>query len=182
MTRSRSSISLLAALFFISGLTASAQFGASDTTRQIMSIRQQYAAINARAARYRKVKKELSGFSLEGGELIAYFDGAAIVKIVARHFGEAGNTVEEYYYRNGQLIFVYEKVSLYNRPLSGQVVNVVENRFYFNDDDLIRWIGEKGKQVQVSEEYRLKEKVLLENSNTFLSGAQSADAVIEASD
>ena len=146
----------------------------------IASIRQQYAAINKRAARYRKVKKELSGYSLEGGELAAYFDGPAIVKIVARHFGESGNTVEEYYYRNGQLIFVFEKVSRYSRPLSGKVISAVENRFYFQDDDLIRWLGEKGKEVPVSEEYRLKEKVLLENSNEFVSGARSTKASIEA--
>ena len=146
----------------------------------LLAIRQQYAAINKRSARYRKVKKDLSGYSLEGGELVAYFDGPAIAKIVARHLGESGNTVEEYYYRNGQLIFVFEKVSRYSRPLSGKVVSAVENRFYFQDDDLIRWLGEKGKEVPVSEEYRLKEKVLLENSNQFISGARSPKALIEA--
>ena len=146
----------------------------------LLSIRQQYAAINKRAARYRKVKKELSGYSLEGGELVAYFDGPAIVKIVARHLGESGNTVEEYYCRNGQLIFVFEKVSRYSRPLSGKVVSAVESRFYFQDDDLIRWLGEKGKEVPVSEEYRLKEKVLLENSNQFTSGARTTKVLIEA--
>ena len=147
----------------------------------IASIRQQYVAINKRAARSRKVKKELSGYSLEGGELIAYFDGRAVVKIVARHFGESGNAVEEYYYRNGQLIFVFEKVSQYSRPLSGKVVSAIGNRFYFEDDNLIRWLGEKGKEVPVSEEYRLKEKVLLQNSNEFVSGARSTKAVIEPS-
>ena len=150
-----------------------------QTKDPIASIRQHYAAINKRAAKYRRVKKELSGFSLEGGELIAYFDGPAIMKIVTRHFGESGNTVEEYYYRNGQLIFVFEKISHYSRPLSGKVVSALENRYYFNDDDLIRWIGEKGKEVPVSEEYRLKEKVFLENSNTCVSGARSTNAVIE---
>ncbi|HKO60510.1 MAG TPA: hypothetical protein VJV03_05065 [Pyrinomonadaceae bacterium] len=146
----------------------------------IAAIRQQYAAINKRSPRYRKVNKELSGFSLEGGELFAYFDGPAIVKIVARHFGESGNTVEEYYYWNGQLIFAFEKVSRYNRPLSGRVVSAVENRFYFNDGNLIRWIGEKGKEAPVSEAYRLKEKVFLENSNTFVIGARSTKPVIES--
>jgi hypothetical protein len=152
----------------------------AQTKDPLLAIRQQYAAINKRAAKYRKVKKELSGYSLEGGELMAYFDGPAIVKIVARHFGESGNTVEEYYYRNGQLMFVFEKVSRYSRPLSGKVVSAVENRFYFQDDDLIRWLREKGKEVPVSEEYRLKEKVLLENSGQFVSGARSTKALIEA--
>ena len=153
----------------------------AQATDPIASIRQQYAAINKRAARYRKVKKELSGYSLEGGELIAYFDGPAIVKIVARHFGESGKTVEEYYYHNGQLIFVFERVSRYSGPLSGKVTSAVENRLYFQDDNLIRWLGENGKEVPVGEEYRLKERVLLQNSNEFAIGARSPKAVIEAS-
>ena len=177
----RKSVTLTIGLFLtlsFSCLPAPVRAQAKDP---LLAIRQQYAAINKRAARYRKVKKQLSGYSLEGGELVAYFDGPAVVKIVARHFGESGNTVEEYYYGNGQLIFVFEKVSQYSRPLSGKVVSSVENRFYFQDDDLIRWLGEKGKEVLVSEVYRLKEKVLLENSNQFVSGARSTKALIEAS-
>ena len=174
------SISLFAVLILACGEMVSAQLTAGETAKSIISIRQQYAAINKRAARYRKGKKELSGYSLEGGELIAYFDGPAVVKIVARHFGESGNTLEEYYYLNGQLIFVFEKVSRYSRPLSGKVVSAVENRFYFQDDNLIRWLGEKGKEVRVSEDYRLKERVLLQNSNEFVSGARSTKGVIEA--
>src|SRR5437870_12824844 len=80
-----------------------------QTEDSIQSIRQDYARINKNAARYRRVKKELSGFSAEGGELIAYFDGAAIVKMVATFLGESGKAVEEYYYRDGKLIFVYRK-------------------------------------------------------------------------
>ena len=147
----------------------------------ISSIRQHYTAINKRAAKFKKVKKELSGYSLEGGELIASFEGAAIVKIVARHFGESGNTLAEYYYRNGQLIFVFEKVSRYSSPLFGKVVSFVENRLYFLDDNLIRWLGGKGIEVPANEEYRLKERVLLQNSNEFILGARSTKAVIEAS-
>jgi len=168
---------LLAVACVICGLTAYVPAQVKDP---ISSIRTQYASINRRAARYKKIKKELSGFSLEGGELVAYLNGPVVVKLVARHYGESGNTLEEYYYSQGQLIFVFEKVSHYSQPLSGKVVRAEENRFYFNDDNLIRWIGEKGKVVSVNEDYRLKEKILLENSNKFLIGARSANAVIEA--
>ncbi len=146
----------------------------------IPSIRKQYAAINKRVAKYRKVKKELSGFSLEGGELLAYFDGRAVVKIVVRHFGEGGQTLEEYYYANSQLIFVFEKVSHYNQPMSGRVVRTSENRYYFKNDDLIRWVGGQGKEVTQDAEVRLKEKGLLEYSNKFVIGARSAKPVVEA--
>ena len=147
----------------------------------ILSIRQQYAAINRKAARYKKVKKELSGYSAEGGELVAYFDGQAIPKIVATYYGEMGRTIEEYYFANGKLIFVYQKVFHYNRPLSGKVVRTEESRFYFNNDQLIRWLDEKGKQVSSSTpEYLEKQKDYLEAATKFTTGARSTDPVIEA--
>src|SRR5258707_15755781 len=97
--------SLFVALFvFTLAFEGSAKPQSVDSIR---SIRKQYAASNKRVARYRKVTKELSGFSLEGGELVAYFDGPAIVKLVANYYGESGRALEEYYFRNEQLIFVF---------------------------------------------------------------------------
>jgi hypothetical protein len=171
----------MAALLVVTGSSALSVPVFSQSADPIPSIRKQYAAINKRAAGYRKVKKQLSGFSLEGGELLAYLDRGAIVKITARHFGEGGNTVEEYYYGNGKLIFVFERVSHYNQPLSGKVVRTIENRYYFNNDDLIRWIYGKGNAVSHDADYRLKEKELLEHSNKFLAGARSSERIVEGS-
>ena len=155
--------------------------GSSQTAATIQAIRLQYAAINKGARRYRKVKKVLSGFSLEGGEMIAYFDGTAIVKIVANHFGEMGRASEEYYYSNGKLIFVYRKDYRYNRPMSGKVVATRESRFYFQNDRLIRWINEDGKQVApTTDEFKQQQDEYLESSGKFLTGARSKSATIEA--
>lgn len=169
---------LLAAFFWIGGLNCLAVPAQSDSS--INTIRQQYAAINKRAARYRKVKKELSGFSLEGGELVAYFDGLAIVKIVATHYGEMGRTLEEYYYTNGKLIFAFEKVFHYTKPMSGKVVRTTEDRYYFSDDKLIRWMDENGKLPDTaSEEAGAKLKDILENSNLFTAGTRSKSPTVE---
>jgi len=146
---------------------------------QISSIRSQYAAINKRATRHKKVKRQLSGFSLEGGELVASFEGAAIVKMVAIHYGEMGRTLEEYYFSNGKLIFMFAKVFHYNRPM-GKVARTAENRYYFNNDQLIRWIGENGKQGDLtSEDSAAKQKDLLESSNLLTAGARSKNSTIE---
>ena len=76
-----------------------------------------------------------------------------------RDLGESGKAVEEYYYRDGKLIFVYRKESTYDQPLSGKLVSTKENRFYFTNDKLIRWIDENGKQVATdSSEYQEKQK------------------------
>ena len=102
------------------------------------------------------------------------------MKVVANHYGAMGRTVEEYYYSDGKLIFVFERVFHYNKPMSGKVIRTGENRYYFNNDYLIRWMDENGKQSDVSSEEALtRQKVLLENSNTFSTAARSKNRTIE---
>ena len=102
------------------------------------------------------------------------------MKLVVNHYGEMGSTLEEYYYSDSKLIFVFEKVSHYNKPMSGKVVRTVENRYYFDNENLIRWIDEKGKQSEVSsEQARTRQKDLLENSHTFSTAARSKNPTIE---
>lgn len=147
----------------------------------IAAIRQQYAMINKSASKYKSVKKDLSGFSTEGGSLVAFFDGPKIMKIVANHFGESGKALEEYYYSDDRLIFVYRKDSVYTKHMSGKVARTTENRFYFSDDRLIRWIDEKGKQVASSNsKYQEKEKDYLQSSKEFADGARSNKSTIES--
>src|SRR5687767_6593440 len=146
----------------------------------IQTIRQQYAAINRGAARYKKVKKELLGFSAEGGELVAFTRGPSIVKITATFYGEMGRATDEFYYANDKLIFIFRKHSHYGAPLSGKVVRTTENRYYFKDDKLIRWIGEDGKQVSTTApEFAQVEARLLASSKQFVDGAQSKSPTIE---
>jgi hypothetical protein len=152
-----------------------------QTEKEIQSIRQSYAAINRKQARYRKVKKELAGFSAEGGVLTAYFDGQNIVKMFATYYGEMGRTNEEFYYRDGQLIFVLRTELNYNRPLSGKVVSRKLSRFYFRDDKLIRWIDASGKTMAVdSAEYQEQEKDNLDTSKKLIDGARSSKKTIES--
>ena|SRR5688572_21749618 len=146
----------------------------------IPAIRQQYAAINRKTVKYRKVKKELVGFSAEGGELVAYLSGPSIVKISATFYGEMGRASDEFYYSNDKLIFVYRKHSHYNGHLTGKVVRTTENRYYFKDDKLIRWIGEDGKQVSsASSEFAAKETEYIASSKQFTEGARSKNSTIE---
>ena len=146
----------------------------------VQAIRRQYAAINRNAAKYQKVKKELLGFSAEGGELVAYLSGPSIVKITATFFGEMGRATDEYYYSNDKLIFVFRKQSHYRAPLSGKVARTTENRYYFKDDKLIRWIGEDGKQVSTTApEFTQGETRLLAGSRQFIEGARSKNPTIE---
>lgn len=146
----------------------------------IQTIRQQYAAINRGAVRYKKVQKELLGFSAEGGVLVAYLSGPSIVKISATFYGEIGRATDEFYYSNDKLIFVYRKHLHYSGQLTGKVVRTTENRYYFKDDKLIRWIGEDGKQVSTTApEFGQAEARLLASSKQFVEGARSKNPTIE---
>jgi len=147
----------------------------------IASIRRHYAEINRSAAKYKKVKKDLSGFSAEGGRMVAYFYGRGIFKIAATFYGETGRASEEYYYWDNKLIFVLRTDSRYSKPLSGKVVRTTVDRFYFSDDKLIRWIDENGKQVASdSSEYSEKQKEYLDSSKQFSEGARSKNSTIES--
>lgn len=170
---------LVVAAFVLSALFTSVAIKAQSPD-PIQTIRQQYATINRNAAKYQKVKKELMGFSAEGGELIAYFKGPSIVKITATFYGEMGRATDEFYYSDDKLILIFRKHSHYGSPLSGKVVRTTENRYYFKDDKLIRWIGEDGKQVSTTApEFGQGEARLLASSKQFTEGARSKNPTIE---
>lgn len=165
----------------ILAISVLAATSSAQTEDPIPSIRQHYAQINRNAARYRKVKKDLSGFSAEGGTLVAYLDGTKIMKISATYYGETGRSNEDYYYWNSKLIFVLRRESTYSRPLSGKIVKTTENRFYFKDDHLIRWVDENAKEVASdTSEYTEKQKEYLDASKQFTSGTRSAKRTIES--
>lgn len=180
--------SLLFILSFTSGVCAIDAANNSRLVRQaekpadpVRTIRQRFTTINQGIRRYKKVKKELSGFSAEGGELIAYLDGRAIVKIVATYYGETGRTLEEYYYWNGELIFVLRKELTYDKPLSGKVVRTKEDRFYFDHRTLIKWIDQEGKQISSADpEFSKQQQEYLDSSEQFLKGARAKAHTIEA--
>jgi hypothetical protein len=147
----------------------------------ISSIRGRYAAINRNLSKYRVVKKELSGFSTEGGELVAYVEGASVVKMAATHMGETGRSLEEFYYRDGELIFVFYRRETYDAPMSGRVSKTAEERFYFADGRLIRWLDSRGRAVASARgEYREAQARYLGSSRRFVEGALSRNSTIEA--
>jgi hypothetical protein len=122
-------IVLVVSLFALSGQASAAGEASANNPQEkesISSIRERYAAVNKNLAKYRMVKKELAGFSTEGGELVAYFDGASVVKIAATHLGETGRSFEEFYYRDGELIFVFYRRETYDAPMSGKVSKTAE--------------------------------------------------------
>ena len=108
-------------------------------------IRTRYDAVERTLGRCRQVKRDLPGESAEGGELTAYFLGSSLLKVVGKFYGETGQAREEYYFWDDRLFFVLRVESRYDEPLSGKVTSKSEQRFYFADEALIRWLDRRGK-------------------------------------
>ena len=169
-------------IVLVSGFTAltTGHVASAPQTDAIETIRQHYASINKSVPLYRRVKKNLSGFSGEGGELIAYFHGPSVMKMVATFFGETGKAVEEYYFWNGKLIFVFSTDNRYDKPLSGKVVKKTESRFYFKDDKLVRWLEGEKEVASDSPDYPGKQADYLKTAKQLSDGANSKNPTIES--
>jgi hypothetical protein len=172
---------VIAALLLISVQISTGALVLTQTADPIESIRQQYAIINKGMAGYKTVKKQLSGFSAEGGELIAYFEGQSIMLITATYYGEMGKTVEEYYYWRERPIFVLRTELRYDKSFSSKVVRTTDSRFYFANNRLIRWIDENQKQMKPgSDEYQKNQDEYLASARKFARAARSKARTIEA--
>jgi len=156
--------SLLVALLFVS---ASAQAAGPSVEGKITTIRARYAEIERGLKACRQVKRALPGESAEGGELKAYFKDRSVEKLSATFFGETGKALEEYYFWNSELIFVFRVESRYTEPMSGVVKTKTEERFYFAEGKLIRWLDAQKKDLTASAEKANRESELLASAKKY---------------
>jgi hypothetical protein len=145
----------------------------------ISEIRSEYQAIRNALPKLRAEQIGLSGYSTEGGVAKAYRDAAGVIRFmrVERYF-ESGKVFDEYYFKNGMLIFTYQEEHRYNVPFNvtpqtakelgiesfdPKKTRIVGNRYYFQNRKMIRWQDEEKKEVNpTSKEFRQKEKETLE--------------------
>ena len=123
--------------------------GSAQTEKQIAAIRSEIRQINKGSAKYAKKTKNLDNLSTEGAEVTYYTSGKGLKKIVAKIYGESGNSVAEYFYVGEDLIFVFEKSNYYDEPLQGsrtpKVARTEETRAYFEGGKCIRLLN--GKKI-----------------------------------
>ena len=124
----------------------------------------------------KQVKRAVMDESAEGGEITAYFSGPSLRKLVGIFFGETGKTVEEYYFWDERLIFVLRINSNYDKPLSGVIRSQSEERFYFADDTLIRWLDSGKKEVAAGSAFEERGREYLELTKRFSDLVRKEDA------
>lgn len=156
-------------IFILLLITASISFAQEEYMReQLEPIKQNFTKINTVKNWTKIIKKELWE-STEGGEAQFFYQEDSLFKIVVRSFGETRQAIHEFYLLNGQLSFSYYKETIYNRPLLYDSTSMIENndnqvfdikkseiieeRSYFSNGQLIRQINNQDCGSPFSKEY-----------------------------
>lgn len=126
--------------------------------------REVYADTNANLKSFQKVqatyKDDPLVFELEG-----WSDNGELRKIKSVLIGEDGGGWEEYYINDGQPMFVYSTYKAAND--AGKIVSI-ENRFYFKNGSLFKWLNSEQKSpITQGEDFNHEEERLTSNFANF---------------
>lgn len=153
-------LSFLPVLFLL--IAAPALPAADDTAHH----REVYQKINA-AAKTLTVRKAVYEDQPIVFELEAWFDGKSLVRILSKVPGEDGGGHEEYYYENGKVLFVFRQYRGVH-PVSGKPDALIEDRFYFKNGTLFKWLGTDKKVVPAgSGDFKSEAERLTKNASDF---------------
>ncbi|SIQ59218.1 hypothetical protein [Chryseobacterium sp. RU33C] len=159
--------------------------GSKSLKNRIKPIQANFKSINSVTKWTSVKKKDIEGESAEGGEATFYYTDKGLEKVIARHYGEMGQMLIEYYLMNGQLSFVFEKEYRYNRPLFYDIKAMKENndmeafdlkkskvimtRNYFENGNIIMITNTTGRGFNISADYPYEqEKNLTESFKKLL--------------
>ena len=155
-------------------------FSQDHTTPILKDIRDKYQEINANRPAYRKVWAEPLGETSGDGEVIGYFFKDSIRLIEECMYGEMGKSQRSIYYDKGAPVFIFLRESTYNVPyydstFNSNLTKVEEDRSYFHQGKMIRWIDAKKKV------FSARDKAYIENEAGALSLAKELyDKVLAA--
>ena len=87
------------------------------------------------------------------------------------HYGEMGKLRMEFYYWLGLLCFVFQAEDHYKEPF-GKVAGTLENRCYFSQGRLVRWLGPEKTELPLTGDAAVEmEKSLINQSGRYLAVA-----------
>jgi hypothetical protein len=118
-----------------------------DTTLHIEQIKMEQEKIDKAISKFTVVEEDVDDESTEGGSLKKYYDGTVLRKAVLELFGETGKSITQYYFENGDLIFVSDVETTYKAPIymgKTELDTKEEEKFYFNKSQLKLWLDAKG--------------------------------------
>ncbi|PYS71386.1 MAG: hypothetical protein DMF73_10830 [Acidobacteria bacterium] len=174
----RATIGILVLVF--SGLSLAADESA------ILSIRKEYQSIQNALPSLKGETVDLPDYSTEGADATAYRDRTGNIRALkAGLFFESGKQYENFYYKNGMLIFAFYQFHRYNQhpgitpeiakkewmePFDPKKTTITEDRYYFEKGKMIRWLDQNKNEVKPdSKEFKEAEKDVTGRSNEMLS-------------
>ena len=159
-------------LFLFLTLYSNCIFVQTSTDYRIKVIHENYSVVRENLASYTTETVEVWDESSEGGEAIGYFHQARVQMIEVVLFGETRKYSSEYYFKNDSLYFVFTQDFIYNRPFywdekyaieSGdneaydpEKTITKENRYYFHNDRLFKWLDPEKRQIDLTSEENSK--------------------------
>ena len=147
-----------------------------------------YAAVESAVPGATVVKRDLQGYSSEGGQLTAYFQKGVPIKLTAKYYGESGQATEEYYFSRGRLFFILRTSRHYAEPLGAGanssappklVRDEAQERWYFTNGELKRWLRPNGKTVVSGGEFDNQQENYLALAREFLVKARGKSKIVK---
>ena len=138
--------------------------------------REVYDQINGKLKSLKKVNATYKEDEALEFQLEAYKDGSQIVRIDSSVPGEDGDGSEEYYLEDGKLLFAFRYYKSMSAEANAKPVTV-EDRFYFKDGALFKWIGTDKKLVSKEEpEFAIESERIATNLASFLAALDKKQA------
>ena len=125
-------------------------YAQANEEQQVKQIHEWFTTTNQEESTYQTKEVELNNLSTEGGSAKGFFSNHRLVKIEAKLYGETGNWIGEYYYHQAILYFVFTQTNHYNGHILApkvKISRVEENRYYFWEGKMIRWLDQHKKKV-----------------------------------
>lgn len=178
---------LIGSLFLLTFVFIQLGFSLSDPIKEI---RQRYSAVHNSINEYKKLKnndinvyKDLNPirysfesttvFRLGMIDLERFYDKDNLRKTVVKFEGDRGDLVSEYYYWQDSVFFVFKRRIDYGKPkwssnIDLNKIEIKEDRYYFHNDSLIRWVDHEGNIVDLKEIDSNIGKQILSDANLYL--------------
>lgn len=128
-----------------------------DTVKAVGAIKIQFAAIDSKRKLYTLYEPRVKE---DGILLTGFYEGTVLKMINTIYYTESGRTESDMYVNETGIFFIYSKVFEYMSPLSvdpkGTTKSITENWYYFNNEEMIKWVSAKKVKPAGSEEFILK--------------------------
>ncbi len=134
----------------------------------VMAIDENVEAIDAGLSTCIKTVIELFGDSTEGGSATFYVKNDQIQKLKEELLGETGKTVNKYYFKEGELIYIIHERHTYNRPIywdearaeefnddqvfDPEETEILQSTYYIQGGMLLYWIDENGEAMSLEDD------------------------------